>query len=221
MTITKEQRQQLYTYLDKIFIYHETLTEVYDHVLTAIEQYQGNLPFDEAVTEIIKRDFGGAKRLPQLEKEFKESASEKVGRLFVRAFARNLLYAALPLLIINGVLVFEYHFAMFCKPVIYVIISVFFLITTADYFYRPYRRGYISGTKKKFMKDVLLSKLLNTPYHTTCLTAGLFGFGVNKVSTSAVAVWGISSLFYILLPVFIWSYFKAFRKDYRLIPNLN
>ncbi|MFD1255822.1 hypothetical protein ACFQ3S_03355 [Mucilaginibacter terrae] len=71
MIITAEQQEELKLILTDYTKYQETYSEVYDHVITALEvQHDSlNMAFADKVRAILDADFGGLSQLPVMEKK--------------------------------------------------------------------------------------------------------------------------------------------------------
>ncbi len=69
MKPTLQQEENLRTYLADILKYRETIDEVYDHVLTAVEEKSENVRFQDAVNQVLNDDFGGNKGLVKTERQ--------------------------------------------------------------------------------------------------------------------------------------------------------
>jgi len=71
MIITLEQKEELKLILSEYTKYQETYSEVYDHVLSALEEQKDTLDtsFAQKVHEVLDADFGGLAQLPVMEKK--------------------------------------------------------------------------------------------------------------------------------------------------------
>lgn len=216
MIISTEQKQNLHNYLNEIFTYRETLSEVYDHILSAAEQYQGELPFQEVVTHIIQYDFGGSQKLVDLEKAYKQSANEEIWGEFKVIFFKNLRSTGLFLTLICAIFIFYLKVNIIYPPVLFVVVGLYFLASIGDWFYRPFRSGYLGQGKKESVKDKILTNLLNFPGRFTGLIFGLLATRIKSLEPASILGILIILVVYILLPVFIQSYYQAFKKEYEL-----
>jgi len=72
MKLTAGQKHQLKQYLWTGMTYRETYEEVYDHIITALENKADNIPFQDAVNAIIREDFGGLENLNALESRYRK-----------------------------------------------------------------------------------------------------------------------------------------------------
>jgi hypothetical protein len=71
MIITAQQQEELRIILSDYTKYKETYSEVYDHVLSALEEQNDSLDtsFEQKVHEVLDADFGGLSQLPVMEKQ--------------------------------------------------------------------------------------------------------------------------------------------------------
>ncbi|RYE30969.1 MAG: hypothetical protein EOP42_11320 [Sphingobacteriaceae bacterium] len=77
MKPTLQQTEILKSYLADILKYRETIDEVYDHVLSAVEVKPENISFQDAVNHILNDDFGGGNGLVKMEKQHLRNATQK------------------------------------------------------------------------------------------------------------------------------------------------
>lgn len=219
MIATSEQKQDLYNYLNDIFRYCETLTEVYDHILTAVENYNGESSFQELVTQIIQEDFGGAPKLIQLEHNLKKNVTAELRNRVWKTFLSNIKYKG-TFLAASVLILYLYYHVNLIRPTFLLAICITFLaLTTIQFFYIHFKTGYINKDKKASLKDQLLTNLFNFPNRSAGLVVGLvLPKAAYMIFPTPVSVF-IVLMFYVLLPVFVWSYYQAFKKEYIL--NLN
>jgi hypothetical protein len=71
MIITAQQQEELRIILSDYTKYKETYSEVYDHVLSALEEQNDSLDtsFEQKVNKVLDTDFGGLSQLPVMEKQ--------------------------------------------------------------------------------------------------------------------------------------------------------
>ncbi len=69
MKLDARQDELLKHYLRKVFLYRETYEEVYDHMISALEERPYTVSFQYAVNDIIRRDFGGHNNLSVIAKK--------------------------------------------------------------------------------------------------------------------------------------------------------
>ncbi len=95
MKLTEQQLQVLQITLSGYIKYKETYEEVYDHVLTALENDDNNKPLEEAINTILLNDFGGLAGLRLIERKRRWVVARQVlakqGRYLVNHFKWPLL----------------------------------------------------------------------------------------------------------------------------------
>jgi hypothetical protein len=83
MTLTHEQKQYVKTLIWRKVKYQETFEEVYDHILTALEDHEeSELPFDLLVLKVINESFGSFKSLRDKEKQRLNIVSTQMGEKY-------------------------------------------------------------------------------------------------------------------------------------------
>jgi hypothetical protein len=80
MKPTERQAEILKEFLQRVLEYRETNEEVYDHILTALEDVAENIAFRDAVEDILNNDLGGTKGLKAMEKACRLAAIKEVIR---------------------------------------------------------------------------------------------------------------------------------------------
>jgi hypothetical protein len=164
MKPTQQQVEILQKYLHDTLTYRETYAEIYDHILTAIEYQPEEVPFEDAVKNIINNDFGSAKNLLKVEKAAKDALVEEA----ISRFLKNLVwYAKFPGLLytLTGAYLVYYIFgkinmSLFATEVIIALLAV---MPGLIYLLRLYNTGYILDTTQKSARDKLFETLAGIP----------------------------------------------------------
>ncbi|MCJ8210198.1 hypothetical protein MUY27_10790 [Mucilaginibacter sp. RS28] len=216
MNITAEQKQNLYHYLDEVFTYRETLNEVYDHILSAAEQYQGDLSFQDTVNYIIKSDFGGSNKFKDLEKSYQSAAKEDVWNQFKALFLKNARITGAFLTLVCLILTCYFKLDIINMPVMLSIFSAYFIIIVGDHFYRPFKAGYLNEGKKQSLYHKAVSEILNFPGRPMGAFFGALGTRIHTTHSNSVLGIILIGYVYVLIPIFILSYYQAFKQDYQL-----
>jgi len=218
MIITQQQSKNLRQYLSEVFSYRETITEIYDHIISALEQYEGDLPFQDAVNNIIKVDFGGQDNLVDLEKRFKSAASHEIRSQIWSAFSKNIkswgVLLGLTLLIIS----FNHRALFMNKQFIFGILMAVgfgaFLLNGL----RTFRSGYLYGMEKNSIKDRILTEVTAIPMRLVLVIILLntaTGSNILKDLSPNVQYVGTIVL-YTTVSTFLLSYYQCFNKEYSL-----
>ncbi len=160
MKPTLQQEENLRTYLRKELRYRETYEEVYDHILTALEQKPQEVSFQDSVNQIIKDDFGGGKGLIKTEKKCYESVADEANTQQWNYFKSNFEYSSLSY---TSTLFLIIYFSILKIPFIPFIIAFLVVILVivpatvklARYFYI----GYFTLDTKSSVKDEIMAKI--------------------------------------------------------------
>ncbi|MGY4384821.1 hypothetical protein ACVWYN_001855 [Pedobacter sp. UYP24] len=82
MVLQEEQRAEIRIHIYSKPTYRETYYEVYDHILNALEEYEGEFNI-KLVEEIVNSDFGGFGQILEDEKECQRQVTLKYWRLLL------------------------------------------------------------------------------------------------------------------------------------------
>jgi len=161
MKPTLQQEENLKAYLSDILKYRETIDEVYDHVLSAVEGRPENVWFQDAVNQVLNDDFGGGKGLVKMEKQHLRDASwEGYVKMFKSLKANfqfpNIFYTLTLFYIINYVIQ-NIHINYTKAIIIFPCSAIFFLLLGLT---RKFFIGYFTGDKRKSISDVVIDKIL-------------------------------------------------------------
>lgn len=160
MKPTLQQEENLKTYLADVLKYKETIDEVFDHVITDVENRPENIWFQDAVNQVLNDDFGGEKGLIKFEKQHLKDASWKG---FSTAFKYLKMNFQFPNILFTSLLFFAIYLAVkhftviiFQSHYIYpIIIGLYLIIILA----RKFFVGYFTGDKRKSINDIVIGKI--------------------------------------------------------------
>jgi hypothetical protein len=165
MKPTEQQKSELKNYLREGLKYRETNSEVYDHLLSAVESMPDGLPFQQAINQVIDSDFGGPEKLPVLEKSCQALVAKQVTRqywrIFFSYFQPRIIFLPITLLV-AGYYVTRNNLI---NP-IYLVGTVFlqYLLIAAFLIpYRYYKEGYIFGDSQASVKDKIFERIIGLP----------------------------------------------------------
>ena len=161
MKPTLQQEENLRTYLADVLKYKETIDEVFDHVLSAIEEKPENISFQEAVNQILKDDFKGAKGLIEIENQHLREASWEGFVKMVKYVKSDFLFPnILYTIILFGTITYTIHHLTIdyghvipLLPLASIVFLIFILI-------RTFLVGYFSGDTRRSINDIVIGKLL-------------------------------------------------------------
>ena len=100
MKLTEEQLVVLKNNLHERITYQETYNEVYDHILTALENTDDNVPLAQALDNIMQNDFGGFKGLQVIEKKRRWMVARQMAKKQLWYFLDHLKFPLLPITLI-------------------------------------------------------------------------------------------------------------------------
>jgi hypothetical protein len=164
MKPTSQQIKVLQDYLHQTLTYREAYDEIYDHILSALEQHPDDVTFEEAVNQVINNDFGGPKNLVKAEKGIKDTL---VKDSIQRYIGYLLAYFKFPAVLATalGILLIYYLLApvTFNFKVIIGLLSLISLTPGIIWMLRLYNTGYILDTTRRSSKDKLFETLAGIP----------------------------------------------------------
>ncbi|WCT13898.1 hypothetical protein [Mucilaginibacter jinjuensis] len=217
MIITQSQSQNLYQYLSGIFSYRETLTEVYDHLLSALEIYDGSLTFDDAVNTIIRTDFGGKEKFYELEKRFKATTSDEIKSQIWGTFRSNIKSWGVAFGLIFFLLGFKYQVGFNNKDLVMLVMLLASALQLSLDALRRFRSGRLYGSQKKSVKDRILLNVTAIPMRfilaIILLNTKYAGQLLSLISPGLQ--FGMILIVYTALLTFLVSYYQCFHKEYR------
>lgn len=166
MKPTLKQEEILKKYLSDILTYRETIDEVYDHVLSAVEEKPENERFQDAVNDVLNYDFGGGTGLVEVERSHRKTSFwELLHQLFgyIKADFKfpNILFTTLTVFAC-------YYFTTHVKIIVNTTLILAFPLGTTMLFALSWIRiffvGYYTGDKRKSVRDVNIRKIISPCY---------------------------------------------------------
>ncbi|MBK0378144.1 hypothetical protein [Mucilaginibacter segetis] len=210
----KKQLKFLQDYLQRKLTYRETFEEIYDHILSAIEQLPQQIQFEVAVNKILQTDFGGYDNLGKVEMASKKALVKESFKKFTVLFTA---YFKFPyVLYTGGFFVLVYYLASHVKlePMllegIFALSIVFPGIVTLI---RLYYTGYTFLSTKKSARDRLFNNLGGIPVRIFVLiNLFIFGTPLGWIATGAI---GISILLTLAL-VYNFAFYKLYKAEFKM-----
>lgn len=162
MKPTLQQEEILKAYLSDTLKYRETIDEVYDHILSAVEIRSENVSFQDAVNQVLSNDFGGGEGLVKMEKQHLLDASwegyVKMSRSLKSNFRfPNVLYTLIFFYIINYAIQ-NIHINYTKAVALFPCSAILFLVLGLA---RKFFIGYFTGDTRKSINDVVIDKILS------------------------------------------------------------
>jgi len=215
MIPTLQQTQLLKKYLRDALAYRETYEEIYDHILSAIENTTADVCFEEAVNNIINSDFGGAKGLVKIEKQYYSSVVSEVINQQWQNFIINFKFPEVvySLLLLGGIYCALLRFTMHS----YLMVGLIFtLVITPGAFVlaRYFKIGYAIKDTKKSIKDKILGQVASKPLL-------VFNPGIMLlIGKSQVNLWisahpFLMSLLLFTITLYVLAFIKLCRHDFK------
>jgi len=212
MKPTSQQIELLKNYLRYTLAYRETYEEIYDHVLSAVEDCTSDISFQDAVNNIIHADFGGAKGLIKIEKQYHHSVVDEVigqqWRNFTESFKfPEVIYSLLLWGVIYYSLVYvtiQPYFIMFLNIALLITPRIVILI-------RSYKIGRAYKDVKTSIKDKILRQVSSIPI----LIIILLSIAGNKTHFRFAAHPFIMSLLLFTITLYVVAFIKLCRQDFK------
>lgn len=219
MNFTPEQVEQLRKYLRKELKYRETSEEVYDHILTALQEQFSAISFEQAVNDLIKADFGGGEGLLEMEKQcYKSVINDVTGQqwsFFKSHFKLNTLPVTLVLFLATYYSLITIRFSPFILMLLLFTVMVvpgLFVMT------RYFSIGYFIKDTRKSIRDSIYGKIAGRPL--LILNPGFWSMWVfNKkinvnswIPTHAFLV----SIGVVILLLYIFSFIKLSKNEFKI-----
>jgi len=213
MKPTLQQTQLLKKYLRDTLDYRETYEEIYDHILSAVENNMADVSFEEAVNTIINSDFGGAKGLAKIEKQHYKAVVNEVLKQQWLQFTSNFKF---PEVLLSLLLFAAVYFivTLFSAQSTAIVILLFTLAIVPGMFVllRYFRIGYTIKDTKKSIKDGILGQLASKP-----LLIGNPGIFI-LIGKSEASLWItghplVVSLIIAIVTLYVFAFIKLCRRD--------
>ncbi|WP_374950608.1 hypothetical protein [Mucilaginibacter sp.] len=214
MKPTAQQIKTLQDYLHQTLVYREAYEEIYDHILTALEHQPDNIPFQEAINNIIRVDFGDPKNLLKVEKSIKTALVNDAIRKYL-GYVKS--YFAPPGLwfTVVGALAAYYFFvnAKVSPGVVMLIFGFIAICPSVIWLLRLYNTGYILDTTRKSAKDKLFETFTGIPVRVL-LVPLLF------TSITNYTLWQVNNnylitLFFVIGVIYNLSLYKLYKEEFK------
>ncbi len=175
MIVNTTQDNELKAYLREVFLYRETYEEVYDHIISALQERPYTQLFQNAVNDIIRRDFGGHNNLIDMERNCKKAM---VKELRNKQFGYFISFFRFPhLLLVLGLSAGVYLIASKSLLSPHTVRWIFWSMALLPYIAIPLRffyTGYLFGETKRSIRDNMMGDLSMLPMRVFCAVAAIF-----------------------------------------------
>jgi hypothetical protein len=217
MKPTSQQEENLRTYLRNELLYRETYEEVYDHILTALEQKPQDISFQDSVNQIIKDDFGGGQDLVEMEKKCYKLASDEAISQQWNYFKSNfkfpkLIYTLILFLTIY-LIVSKIAHASF---IISFLVFTGFVVPGILILLRYFNVGYYTLDTKKSIKDNIMRKIAYLFYQVILFPLMLLLNHKKYIDSFIIDHTIIIDLGITVLILYILSFIKLSRDEFKV-----
>lgn len=155
-----QQQKLLRQYLRDNLKYRETCMEFYDHILTALEVVSENISFEDAINNIIRKDFGGIEGMAVIEIRYQAATKTEMKKKYLSYVIQ---YLKFPLLGISTMLAF-FFYCIAIQPwfnfiVFFEVLLVMRIMPSAFKWIRYFKLGYVFRDTKASAKDNVYVRL--------------------------------------------------------------
>jgi hypothetical protein len=218
MKPTEQQDILLRKYLRDMMRYRETYEEVYDHVLTALEQREYTGTLEEAVNQILREDFGGYDQLLKMESKAKSIAlndgvAKYIGFYFAYFKWPNMLYT-----IGMAVLIYFTLAQIRLAPIVVEgIFAVIILMPAILSLRRYYMVGYLFRDVKRSIRDDIFARIAMVPTRLFVFLA----LGIVISMDKGRDIWAhanptILTVLYTASAIYLLSIIKLYRDEFKM-----
>jgi hypothetical protein len=175
MKLDARQDELLKHYLRKVFLYRETYEEVYDHMISALQERPYTQSFQDAVNDIIRRDFGGHNNLISMEKNCKKAMVKELRNKQFGYFVSFFKFPQLLLVLGFSVGVYLIMSKSLLSP--HTLRWIFWGMGLLPYFAIPLRffyTGYVFGETKRSIRDSMMGDLSMLPMRVFIAASALY-----------------------------------------------
>jgi hypothetical protein len=216
MTPTSNQDKELRTYLRKVFVYRETYEEVYDHIISAVNEKPEDISFEQAVNNVINEDFGGHKNLVNIEANSKAAIKKDIRRqqsAYFWSFFKfpNLIYVLIFALVL-------YRLLALMPLTSNVIRGMFLVLSFLPWLAMPvryYLTGYLLGDTKRSVKDNAMSNWSMIPFQVFCAGNVLMVINKDYHFTNGLNLYCIT-VGIVLFAIYTLAFFKLSRAEFKV-----
>jgi len=219
MKPTFDQQKLLKKYLRKNLRYSETYEEFYDHILTALSAKYTDIPFWNAVDEIIEKDFGGFEGMATIEAKYHRETMREMKRRYLDYLAAYLKFPSVIILIVISILLYFYikqrGLDFFSFFLLYIMMS---LIPSLLNNIRYIKRGYFFRNINRSVKDDGFTWMKYIP-RISIVIIGLVHYLFVRVTPD---VWfknidpTVITIFFMVYGLHLMVYYKIFRDEYKV-----
>ncbi|WP_419801530.1 hypothetical protein [Mucilaginibacter sp.] len=166
MKPTLQQGEILKEYLSDILKYRETIDEVYDHILSAVEEKPEKERFQNTVNNILNHDFGGGKGLMELERSHQKNSLSELSHQLLNYIKANFKFPNIlsTFLIFFACYYFTIHVNIIGNPTLILAFPLAATLLFAINWVRTFFIGFYTGDKRKSLRDINIVKIISPCY---------------------------------------------------------
>lgn len=184
MIVNRNDKEAVTKYLNEHLVYRETFNELYDHVLSTLENYPEAEPFELAFQNIITQQFGGVGGLKKIEQQYRKQTLNHMQTRYIGHILRLIISPSIVLVGITAAAAWLlFNWLSFNKslyfPVFLVLLTVPSIINAVRYF----KAGYIFGSTKRSAGDDGFRLLKYAPGIIVATMIFYHGWILNETST--------------------------------------
>lgn len=217
MKITLEQEAQLRKYLRDVMRYRETCEEVYDHVLTALQNREYAGTFEEAVNQILREDFGGYNNLRQIEDDAKNAAVKSGVNKYISFYIDHFKWPRVIYVVVYASFIYLFFNAARLAIVLEAMVALTVITPCILSLMRYYQIGFRFGDTKRSVRDTVFAKIAIVPIRLfvlgTILLTMSFAQGHN-IWTDPHPI--VITLLFVLSNIYLRAFMKLYRDEFKM-----
>jgi hypothetical protein len=213
MTPNAEQLLAIKQYLNKHLRYRETEAEIYDHILTALEHVPANIPFGDAMNNVIS-NIGGLKGIALIERTAKTAAIRALMKSYIETLKQ---ICASPFIMVIAVLTIVGYYVIkrFLFTDFSLMLTMMFMLNISTF-----------AVRKRILKKANLINIKNDAFKMIYQVLGMLTPGIMCLLV-VVRIYGSKEFFPVAAPFIVTATFcigilnasvlyKLTRKEFRV-----
>ncbi|QKJ31446.1 hypothetical protein HQ865_17290 [Mucilaginibacter mali] len=217
MKITSEQETHLRKYLRDAMRYRETCEEVYDHVLTALQNRGYTGTFEEAVNQILREDFGGYDNLRQMEDDAKNAAVKSGISKYLGFYMGYFKWPRLIYVLVYAALIYLFFGYARLAIILEAMVALTVITPCVLSLMRYYQIGYRFGDTKRSVRDTVFAKIAIVPIRLfvlgTILLTMSFAQGHN-IWTDPHPI--VVTILFVLSNIYLRAFLELYRDEFKI-----
>jgi hypothetical protein len=218
MKLSKDDIKYLNNFLSKELRYRETYNELQDHILSALEQYPENQPFETALQNIINTQFGGKAGLRAIDRQYKAHAVTEMRNRYLTHMVDLFKFPSLVYVLLVTIAVYfllnYVSFSWIGYIGVFIIVSRLSAIMNGI---RYIRTGYYYGTTKRSVSDdgFKILKLIPRVF-AFLIVFCLWGLYFKSFNGTNIVQPGTSTLVFMSYLLHAVAFFKMYKQEFEI-----